>query len=99
MMEVDAELSNQCLFRNVLATCNIDKSYGNKELSDIQKGTVINSSKKRGDQCFDNADNFDSFHYHTDCYSEYTSKQKISRFLMKRKKDSTSKDSEKRLRR
>jgi len=72
-------LSNQCILKNVLSTCKIDKTYGKKELSDTQKRTITSSSQSRGDGFHDTLNKeFEKFVYHTNCYSKYTSKEKIS---------------------
>ena len=73
------------MFKDVLTTCHNGKTYGRKELSDIQKNTVIQSSELRKDgfQVFD----FEHWKFHVDCYSAYTSKEKIARVQAKKRKE------------
>ena len=88
-MEVEITPSNECVFRNVLDTCNITKKYGLKELSATQKSTIQQCSHKRNDGFHSTIyTDCDKWIYHTDCYSAYTSKEKIARYLKRRQKSS-----------
>ena len=81
MME---SVNNPCVFRDVLNTCNIDKEISGKELTERQKTKIAECSKER-------KDNFilietEKLQCHKDCYAEYTSTEKIKRYLIKQKK-------------
>ena len=90
-MEVDIAINNECVFKTILDTCNIHKKYGSKELSATQKSTLQRCSQERNDGFYDTScTDFDKWIYHTDCYSAYTSKEKIARYLKKRKKEGES---------
>ena len=99
-MEINKVLT-ECVFKNVLAICRNGKMYGRKELSDIQKNTIVRSSKLRNDGFHCKIFDFEHWKFHIDCYSEYTSKEKIAWVqAMKRKEEiGESPSSSKRLRR
>ena len=65
-MELDNELRNECVFRDVLETCTLHKKYGAKELSSIQKSTIQRCSQERNDG-FTIYTGFSKWSCHSDC--------------------------------
>ena len=88
IMVEDIATSNECALRNIMDSCRISKRCGSKELSATQKSTIVRCSHQRQDEFHtkNNAE-FSTWKYHTDCYSTYTSREKIERHLRKRKKE------------
>lgn len=74
------------LFQNTLDKRSI-KIYGTKELCATQKSTIQQCSQERGDGFHSRIySDFDKWIYHTCCYSAYSSRKKIARYLKKCKK-------------
>ena len=92
---------NECVFKSVLETCNISKLYGRKELSDIQKDTIVRCSKLKNDGFHCKIFDFEHWKYHINCYSAYTSKERVARVQAKKRKEeiAESPSTRKRLRR
>lgn len=88
-MEIkDEPCINECVFRDVLDTCSLNKKYGSKELSVAQNSTIQKYSMRRNDDLYQTVySKSEERRYHNDCYWAYTSKEKISRYLKKRKLD------------
>ena len=84
----------ECFFKNILKSCHSDKTLEPKVLSNVRILKIVSSSKERKDNIFNSIEDSESpLHYHTDCYREYISKEKIKRWLNKMKKNDTSKSS------
>ena len=70
-----------------METCNTSKGDDSKFLSATQQSTIIRcSGEKRNNfiACFEEDV---EYKYYKDCYAAYTSKEKIARYLKKRKMD------------
>ena len=78
-MEEDNQ--NNCVFKDILETCNTSKCYDSKSLSDTQQSTIIRCSVERQDNFIASFEEDDKYEYHKDCYTAYTSKDKIARYL------------------
>lgn len=75
---------NECLFRDILPTCNLNiKNI--KSVNSTHKEKIIQSSKARKDNHFNDQTEFGIDQFHHECYCEYTSKDKIRRSTKKRK--------------
>ena len=86
-MEEDTVISNECIFRNVLDTCSINKRDRSKELSATQKSKVVRCSDERQDEFHTkNNSELSAWKYHVDCYSTNTSRERIRRYLKKKKR-------------
>ena len=80
----------ECFFKDILKSCHSEKILENNFLSDVRILKIVSCSKERRDILFSSFENTDSgLKYHGDCYREYTSKDKISRWLNKIKKQKT----------
>ena len=75
----------KCLFSNILQYC---KLYGrvDKVLTEKNKSAVLQSSQERKDGFFANSQNYSSHQCHKNCLYEYTSKEKIRRYLNQKRK-------------
>ena len=84
-MEVEDESCiNECIFRDILDTCSMNKKYGFKELSVEQSNTIQRCSMERNVSFYQTVyTKFEKRRYHNDCYCAYTSR-KIARCLKKR---------------
>ena len=81
--------ANRCLFKQYLESCHINNQFADKELTARRKQTVIVKSIARGDSLQVDINKLLSLAYHSNCYLEYTSNEKIDRYL-KRKNESES---------
>ena len=81
----------ECIFRNYLPTCSVDKVLAEKDLTEIRKKKVIESSEKRKDDLHLHINSF-SQAYHNLCYTAYMSKEKIERLNNKRKAEQSGKE-------
>ena len=81
--------ANRCLFKQYLESCHINNQFADKELTARRKQTVIVKSIARGDSLQVDINQLTSLAYHSNCYLEYTSNEKIDRYL-KRKNNSES---------
>ena len=88
---------NECIFRDVLESCSVDKCYAVNELTKTRKDTVISSNIKQKDDFHKIIENFSTFKYHDLCYTYYTSKEKINRHLKRINEQSVDGPSAKRL--
>ena len=79
--EGDDQIS--CVFKDILGTCNTLKQFDSKTLSTKQHSTIIRCSQERDDHFFSGLTKGVKYSYDKDCYTEYTSKQKINRYLKK----------------
>ena len=52
---------NECVFRDVLESCSVDKCYAANELTKIRKENIISSSMKRKDGFHQVIENFSTF--------------------------------------
>ena len=77
---MDESTYNQCMFSEVLDTFSLEKTYATSELTPARKQTLINASHDRKDSFHETID-ANNFIYHTLCYTQYTSKEKIQRHL------------------
>ena len=96
------KIVHECLFKNILSTCNDSKTLAKKDLSGTQIATIVKSSNERKDGFQDKVHQNTVYKYHTDCYATYTSKEKIKRHLKKiekRKNEDQPEKGGKRLRR
>ena len=95
---------SSCFFKDILETCNPSKRFDSKVLSATQQSTILRCSQERQDNFIASFTEGVKYNYHKDCHAEYTSKQKIDRYLRKRKLEESgpsdlSSPSQKRLRR
>ena len=75
-----------CFFKDILKSCNSEKTLERNALSNVRILKLISCSKERKDNMFSTLENTDSeLLYHGDCYREYTSREKIARWLNKLK--------------
>ena len=81
----------ECIFRNYLTTCSVDKILADKDLTEIRKKKLVESSEQRKDDLHLNINDL-SQAYHSLCYSTYTSKEKIERITNKRKAEQSAKE-------
>ena len=83
----------QCIFEEILPSCSQAKKFEKNILSQMRKEKVISCSHERKDNFHTQIEQtFSDMKIHTDCYINYTSKDKIARLLKKMKpceKDST----------
>ena len=83
----------QCIFKEILPSCSQAKKFEKNALSQMRKEKVIACSHERKDNFHIQIEQtFSDMKFHTDCYINYTSKDKIARLLKKMKpceKDST----------
>ena len=91
----------ECIFKEILPSCCDGKKFEHNILSQIRREKIISSSKERDDSFYTKIEeNQNDMHFHTDCYREYTSKEKIKRWIKKVKvPDKESTPPSKRLRR
>ena len=90
---------NECIFRDVLESCFVDKCYAVNELKKAGKETIVSSSLKRKDNFHQVIENFSIFKYHDLCYTYYTFKDKINKHLKRINEQSVDGSSAKRLNR
>ena len=81
--------ANRCLFKQYLESCHINNQFAGKELTARRKQTVIVKSIDRGNSLQVDINKLTSLAYHSNCYLDYTSNEKIERYL-KRKNNSES---------
>ena len=81
--------ANRCFFSDYLESCHIDNQFADKELTALRKQTVIVKSIDRGDSLQVDINKLERLVYHTNCYLNYISNEKIERHL-KRKNSSES---------
>ena len=83
--------ANRCLFKQYLESCQINNQFADKELTARRKQTVIVKRIARGDSLQVDINKLTSLAYHSNsfCYLDYTSNEKIDRYL-KRKNNSDS---------
>ena len=81
----------ECVFGSYLTTCSVDKVFADKELTEIRKKKVIESSEQRKDDLHLHINSL-SQSYHNLCYTAYTSKEKIERLNNKRKAEQSAKE-------
>ena len=91
-------------FKDILETYTSSKRFDSKVLSATQQSTILRCSQEIQDNFNASFTEGVKYNYHKDCYTEYTSKQKIDRYLKKRKLEESgpsdlSSPSQKRLRR
>ena len=91
----------ECIFKGLLASCSADKQFEANPLSQIRKDKIVSSSHQRKDKFHEQIEEISSDkRFHSHCYREYTSKEKIARWLKKVKnKEANSSPPTKRLRR
>ena len=89
--QLDAINTNRCIFKEYLDSCEFENQYADKELTAIRKQTIITKSIHRADSLRVDINKFERLVYHTNCYLNYTSNQKIARHL-KRKNSTESTD-------
>ena len=80
----DVSLRNECIFRDYLPVCTIEKDYAEEELTDTRREKVIQSSIRRQDILSSKLGDFGTLKYHTQCYQAYTSNEKINRYLKRK---------------
>ena len=85
----NSDSANRCFFSDYLESCHIDNQFADKELTALRKQTVIVKSIDRGDSLQVDINKLERLVYHTNCYLNYTSNEKIERHL-KRKNSSES---------
>ena len=86
----------ECTFVHILNTCSSgEKAFSAKTLSSNQIATIKESSLKRKDG-FGKQIKDGILNYHTSCYSTYTSKSKIEKFLNSKRKQSEHQEGPKR---
>ena len=76
--------SNECVFRTVLESCSIQKQLAPTCITEKQSQKIIACSKERKDNLYKDFEK-DSV-YHENCYATYTSKEKITKYLNKKRK-------------
>ena len=90
----------ECTFKGLLPSCSQGKKFEKNILSQLRKEKVITSSKERKDNFHIKIESISSeLKCHSDCYREYTSKEKIARWLNKIKDSEDLTPPTKRLRR
>ena len=90
--------SNCCLFKDYLDSCNVQNRYNSTKLTIKTKQTVIAKSKRRGDTLHKDINQLEQ-KYHTLCYSNYTSNEKIERYLKRKHSLESKETTPKRIRR
>ena len=81
---MDVSVTNECVFREYLDVCTIEKDYATNELTDVRIAKVIDCSIRRQDILSSKLDDFGILKYHTQCYQAYTSNDKINRHLKRK---------------
>lgn len=80
----DVSVTNECVFREYLDVCTIEKDYAANELTDVRKAKVVECSILRQDILSSKLDDFGTLKYHTQCYLAYISNDKIKRHLKRK---------------
>ena len=79
----------ECIFKKYLTSCSVHKLFADKDLIDIRKQKVINSSIHRDDKLYTHISDV-SLAYHKLCCTTYTSKEKTARHKKRRLKSNSS---------